>query len=184
MTENSFDKTTCYSDKEFRDKLLLLSDSPRDEQKKTRPYLRDEKGERLPSVLEKMARNVMKDPGTYDPLNYDASDLAQLTARLCLKRREKFDPSHKDANFPGWVKTVMIRAWQEKLRLKWRRIEVKIPPIENDDDKEGAEEGTGFIDNSEGFLVPFPQELVQEVFLVVEEGSSLEEGCLEENYFQ
>ena len=158
MTENSFDKTTCYSDEEFWGELELLYDYPRDEQNKTRPYLRDEKGERLPSVLEKMAKNVIKDyqnrskkdPGTHDPLNYDASDLAQLTVQKCWKNREKFDPSHENANFPGWVKTAMIRAWQDKKSLKWLDIETKITTKENDDDKGGDEEDSEVIDNIGG----------------------------------
>ena len=127
-----------YTKEEMWLKLKPLFDYPKDEQGH---YLEDKNGNRLPSDLEKMARNIIPSGTDINALNYGPTDLAQDTVLRCIEGHKSFK---KGTNLEAWVKTVMHNRWRDLCRLKWPHLEAKLPPME-------GEEGGAEIDPMEIF---------------------------------
>ena len=116
-----------YTYKEMVARLEPLFEHPKDEQGHK---VIDKNKNRRPSVLEKMARNIIPSGTEYNALNYDPSDLAQDTYIRCLEGHKFFK---KGTNFEAWVKTVMHNRWKDLCRLRWPHRETKLLPIEGED---------------------------------------------------
>jgi RNA polymerase sigma factor (sigma-70 family) len=116
-----------YTKEEMWLKLKPLFDYPKDEQGH---YLEDKNGNRLPSDLEKMARNIIPSGTDINALNYGPTDLAQDTVLRCIEGHKSFK---KGTNLEAWVKTVMQNRWIDLCRLKWPKREVRLPHTEGED---------------------------------------------------